>query len=422
MIVLMNITPASALIVISFVLSTFILSAEEKRETPERHLFILSGQSNMTRGLADSFRNSVEQVFGKDEVLVVMHGRPGLPIKKWCKSWKPPEGMTDDKPEGNGEIYDQLMGAVKKQLKDERPATVTFIWMQGEQDAGSSWASVYEKSFFAMLDQIKGDLKIDDLNFVVGRINDFWLEKPDGDAMRKLLQKLGDENDNGAWVNTDDLNRGVNPWGGFSFEDGHYPPSGYTVMGQRFAKKACLLIDPKMELDPRPFVEHFIDSHEQIKSHAAIGKKVEGGSAALTDGKFGGVDHTEKSWMEIKPSEKPVEIVVDLGEPTVVDELGINILLSSKANAELKGKFVYSTSEDGETFVVNNNRYNTVQAYNRKAFNGLRSAGIEPQSVLLLTRQHQRSGPVTARKVKIEIHNPQDAVFLDEVVVNPKKD
>ena len=123
--------------------------------------------------------------------------------------------------------------------------------------------------------------------------------------------------------------------------------------------------------------------------------------------------------MAIAPSDKPVELVVDLGEVMEVHSLGINTLLSSKAKAEFKGKFTFSTSEDGEKFVVNNSRYNTVKVYNGKKFNALRAKGIEPESVLLLTRQLQRNEPVKARKVKVAIETGDQGVFIDEIVVNP---
>jgi hypothetical protein len=397
------------------------------------HLFILSGQSNMTSILGRSFRESVEKVLGPDKVVVSRTGHPGQPLKNWVKDWVPPAGSEDPNVENNGHLYTKMMNTLERNLKGGKPSTVTFIWMQGEADAGKGWAAVYEKNFLSLLDQIRADLGIQKLNFVVGRINEFWLEKPDGKAMREILAKLGDAHANGAWIDTDDLNRGVNPWGGFSFEDGHYPPGGYVVMGQRFAKKACLLIDPDIKLDPDVFREQFIDSHEQIKSHAAKGTAVScaqflpkrssaPGYAILTDGVFGPANHEDKAWVAIAPSEEPVEIIVDLGQLTDVKSLGINTLLSSKAKAEFKGRFIFSTSEDGVEFVVNNSRYNTIKVYNGKKFNALRAEGIEPQSVLLLTRQLRRNEPVKARKVKITIETADQPVFIDEIVVNPARE
>ncbi|MCH7224985.1 hypothetical protein MLD59_02495 [Verrucomicrobiaceae bacterium E54] len=397
-------------------------------EVPGRHLFVLSGQSNMTQTLGHSFYECVGAVLGKDRVLIARTGHPGQPIKNWYRDWQPPEGMEDPKPDKNGHLYDVLIAAVERVRKDETPASATFIWMQGEADASRGWASVYEKSFLGLSDQLRADLGIEEIHFVVGRINDYWLREPDGEAMREILAKLGEDHANGAWIDTDDLNRGVNPWGGFSFEDGHYPPEGYVVIGQRFAREACRLIAPDIELDPAIFEERFIDSYRQIKTHDGIGKKVSGSAppgatdlSVLSDGKFGTTDHQDGAWVGFPPSDQPIELVLDLGAEMEVDSMAVNLLLSSAAKSEFPEQLVYSTSADGQEFRVNGSRYNTIRYYNTKELAKMRTDGIEPVSVLLLTRQWDREGPVRARKVKVEIKTGGQWVFIDEIVVNPRK-
>ena len=395
---------------------------------PAPHLFILSGQSNMTTELGESFKKTVEQVFGKDRVVVVCKGSPGQPIKMWDKGWKPPEGMKDNNPKRNGMLYKRMMDPTKKALGDRKPASVTFIWMQGEADAGRSWSRVYEKSFNVIMDGIKADLDIKNINFVVGRINEYYLRGPHGKQMRDLLVKIGDEYPNGAWINTDDLNHGVNGAGDFSFNDGHFPDSGYVVMAQRFAKKACLLLDPNMTLDPTIFKETFIDSHEDVASHQGIGKVVtsknqpvsktmsEPSVSILTDGKYGSADHTDNAWIGFAPSEKLIELTIDLGKPMVIDQLGINMLLSSKAKAEFPNRIAYYTSEDGKEFVVNSKRYKAIKFQNRNVLKAMRKKGIKPQSILLLANQKSAK----ARNLKIEIETGDQWVWIDEIVVNPQ--
>ena len=53
-----------------------------------KHLFILSGQSNMA-GLRpeESFTPAVEAAFGKDHVIVVKDAQGGQPIRRWYKKW-----------------------------------------------------------------------------------------------------------------------------------------------------------------------------------------------------------------------------------------------------------------------------------------------------------------------------------------------
>ncbi len=382
----------------------------------------------MTKELGESFKKSIEQALGKDRVLVVHKGYPGQPIKLWHKDWKPPEGMKDNDPARNGMLYDRMMVTTRKAIEDRKPASVTFIWMQGEADGGRAWSGVYEKSFMAILDRIKSDLDVKNINFVVGRINEFYLRGRHGKQMRDLLVKIGDENPNGAWINTDDLNHGVNDAGDFSFEDGHFPEAGYIVMGQRFAKQACLLLDPKMKLDPNLFKETFIDSHDDFGSHRGIGKVVISKSlpvskmiskpsfSILTDGQYGPADHTDKAWIGLAPSEKPIELTIDLGEPMVIDQLGVNMLLSTKAKAEFPNTIAYYTSEDGKEFKVNHSRYKAIKFQNRNVLRKIRKEGIKPQSILLLASQKSAN----ARYLRIEIETGDQWVWIDEIVVNPQ--
>jgi hypothetical protein len=116
--------------------------------------------------------------------------------------------------------------------------TVTLIWMQGESDANRDLGVVYEKSFNALLTNLKSDLGIEKLHFVIGRISDHGLHDESEEAwkrMREVQVRLADSNKLGAWIDTDDLNGGdeKNPHGEL-----HYPAEQYPKLGERFGKKA----------------------------------------------------------------------------------------------------------------------------------------------------------------------------------------
>ena len=140
-----------------------------------KHLFILSGQSNMA-GLNPqiSFTPAVEDAFGKDNVIVVKDAKGGRPIRMWYKKWQPAEGKSDMAK--NGVLYDSLMKKVTAAIKDKKIASVTFVWMQGERDAKEQHAEVYAASFKGVLEQLKADLKLTDINFVIGRLSDFDMD------------------------------------------------------------------------------------------------------------------------------------------------------------------------------------------------------------------------------------------------------
>ncbi|MEI6236182.1 MAG: sialate O-acetylesterase, partial [Planctomycetota bacterium] len=175
--------------IIALFLPTVGSAADRALTKDGKHLFILSGQSNMRPPLPASFSETVSKIFGKDKVLVATLSRPSQPIKKWYKKWTPPEGIKAVEGEVYGELYDQLIKDVERTIKNEKLASVTYIWMQGEADAEAGWGAVYEKSFLGVLEQLKADLGIPEIHFVLGRINDYWLPETgikDGEIVRKI--------------------------------------------------------------------------------------------------------------------------------------------------------------------------------------------------------------------------------------------
>ncbi|MEK6478704.1 sialate O-acetylesterase [Catalinimonas sp. 4WD22] len=208
-----------------------------------KHLFILSGQSNMG-GLRpqESFTPAVEAEFGSDHVIVVKSAYGGQPIRRWYKDWTPPQG---DEPKAQPDLYDSLINKVNATIEEEEIATVTFIWMQGERDAKEELAEVYEESLMGLYQQLRDDLGRTDINFVIGRLSDHDLESqnyPQWPVMREIQVKVAESNPRFGWINTDDLNDGVNRKGDKIKDDLHMSAEGYVEMGNRFADKSIELI------------------------------------------------------------------------------------------------------------------------------------------------------------------------------------
>lgn len=208
-----------------------------------KHLFILSGQSNMA-GLQpeESFTPIVEKTFGKDKVVVVKDALGGQPIRRWHRKWKPATGNT---PRGTGDLYDRLIRKVKEAIKGEDIATVTLVWMQGERDAREKHGQVYGESLAGLVDQFQSDLDRDTINVVVGRLSDHDMTNqryPHWTLIRDVQVGFAEGGENVAWVNTDDLNDGVNRQGEPIKNDLHYSAEGYKTLGKRFAENAIALI------------------------------------------------------------------------------------------------------------------------------------------------------------------------------------
>lgn len=201
----------------------------------EKHLFILSGQSNMANlDPNSSFTPAVEKAFGKGNVVVVKDAQKGQPISRWYKKWKPAQG---DAPAATGDLYDRLMKQVNAARKKDQFAAVTFVWMQGERDAKDNQGEVYAASLKGLMAQLQGDLKREDVNVVIGRLSDSGLVgkgNPQWTLVRKAQVEVAEAYPRGAWVDTDDLNGDKN--------DLHYTEDGYKKLGERFAEKSIGLI------------------------------------------------------------------------------------------------------------------------------------------------------------------------------------
>lgn len=211
-----------------------------------KHLFILSGQSNMA-GLnpAISFTPTVQEAFGKDNVIVVKSAQGGQPIRRWYKQWTPASGEAPADKSKIGDLYDVLMEKVAEATKDQKIATVTFVWMQGERDAREKHGKVYAAAMRGLIDQTAADLKREKINFVIGRLSDFDMEDkkyPHWTMVRDAQVKVAKDDERGAWVDTDDLNDGKNKQGRDIKNDLHYSVEGYKTLGKRFADAAIGLL------------------------------------------------------------------------------------------------------------------------------------------------------------------------------------
>lgn len=230
--------PQILLVFILVILSCFVPKKEGK------HLFILSGQSNMAElKPEESFIPIINEKFGKENVIVVKYAMGGQSIQRWFRDWKLLEG---NKSVNNADLYDSLMNKVYKAIKNENIATVTFIWMQGERDARLKNAEVYENSLLGLYEQLSNDLKQKEINFIIGRLSDFDMSNetyPHWTRIRDIQVKVAESNPSFDWVDTDDLNDGLDRRGNEIKNDLHMSKEGYIIMGKRFAEKAIKLIE-----------------------------------------------------------------------------------------------------------------------------------------------------------------------------------
>lgn len=238
-----NLTTLDPMKITKLILLSLLLGLSAGAEHHAKHLFILSGQSNMQgHRPEEAFGPTVEKALGKDKVIVVQDALGGQPIHRWWKQWKDPEGK---KAAQTGDLYDRLMGKVKPAVKGQKLASVSFVWMQGERDAKMGWGDLYEEALLGLHAQLAKDLGRNpkEMTFVIGRLSDFDLNNkryPHWTKVRKAQIKVANSNPKFFWVDTDDLNDGKNRKGREIKDDLHYSAEGYKTLGKRFAE-ACLI-------------------------------------------------------------------------------------------------------------------------------------------------------------------------------------
>ena len=215
----------------------------------ERHLFILSGQSNM-QGLKPerAFLPELEKLLPGADIQHVKFAKGGQPIRKWVKNWDEIAEGEGLKALGDpGAFYDQTLALAQANIAKGKPDSITFLWMQGERDAKTGLAAAYEESLKTLIANLRKDLEAPDMKFVIGRLSDH-LSTEQWEAVRAAQVKVATDDENGAWADTDDTNdkeKGDRKW-----NDLHYTAEGYDLFGQRLARQAVLLIkgekpDPK---------------------------------------------------------------------------------------------------------------------------------------------------------------------------------
>lgn len=225
------------------IISLLILSCLSRGADKHKHLFILTGQSNMKHiNISKNFTPIIENEFGKENIVIYKYALGGKSIRHWDKSWpqKVGENFQDI-----GDVYDTLINNVLNLTAGLKFSSVTLVWMQGERDAFENNSKKYKNSLKRVIGQLEHDLSHENINVVIGRLNDFDMENKwyrDWTKIRKIQLNLSKSNDRYALVNTDDLNDGISLQGYYILNGLHMSRDGFDKLGERFAHQAINLI------------------------------------------------------------------------------------------------------------------------------------------------------------------------------------
>ena len=242
-----------------------------------RHLFILSGQSNMQRlKVGQSFTPLVTRALGGDDaVLVVKEAWGGQTIRRWCHSWQSAPGIAVPAQESrrrSGDLYDRLLHsvltAISRAESSAAVVSVTLVWMQGEEDAQPHLAPVYGRNLRSILQRLKRDLRLagqgaavsKGFKLVLGELNDYGLGLPIEPHWRQiqtqqqaLVSELSGRFAEHLIEDLDDISAKYQHCSAATLvvcrdlplhEDGlHFTAEGYHLLGQRFAEAAVKMLN-----------------------------------------------------------------------------------------------------------------------------------------------------------------------------------
>lgn len=230
------------------------LSASDK----PAHLFILSGQSNMA-GMNPKFGFEPESkvAFPDADVAYIKVAVGGMPIRYWVDEWNDiatkhgvdvAKAREQDKSKGTI-FYPQILEKFAAMLKEHPNAkSVTFCWMQGENDSKTGLHAPYADALKQLIANLRRDLKRPDLNVVIGRISDHdRINLPAWKAVRESQVAVAQADPHGAWVDCDDLND--KEIKGVMTNDLHYTKPGYELLGRRLVRQAKALIEGKKPVE-----------------------------------------------------------------------------------------------------------------------------------------------------------------------------
>ena len=214
------------------------------------HVIILSGQTMNGVDPKKGFEAEAQERFAGADVLYFKIAKGGAPIRLWVAEWNDiatRHGVDVKAVRANdttqGTLYYQPILDEYRKLIEGRaaPASVTFCWMQGEQDGKDKLDAPYADALTQLLANLRRDLKRPDMNVVIGRLND-WGEGNHASwhKVRQAHMDIAASDPHAAWIDTDDLNdKEVN---GVMQNQYHFTGPGCALLGRRFARQSSVLV------------------------------------------------------------------------------------------------------------------------------------------------------------------------------------
>jgi Carbohydrate esterase, sialic acid-specific acetylesterase len=214
------------------------------------HVIILSGQTMNGVDPKKGFEAEAKERFADDEVVYFKVAKGGAPIRLWVAEWNDiatrhgvdvKEVRANDTTQGTL-YYEPILLEYRKLMEGRgEPASVTFCWMQGEQDGKEKLDAPYAETLKQLISNLRRDLKRSDMNVVIGRLNDWGQGNNESwHNVRQAHVDIAASDPHAAWVDTDDLND--KEIDGVMQNQYHFTGPGCALLGRRFARQSSLLV------------------------------------------------------------------------------------------------------------------------------------------------------------------------------------
>jgi hypothetical protein len=214
------------------------------------HVIILSGQTMNGVNPKKGFEAEAKERFAGADVLYFKVAKGGAPIRLWVAEWNDlaarhgvdVKAVRANDPTPGALYYEPILVEYRKLTEGRAaPASVTFCWMQGEQDGKDKLDAPYADALKQLISNLRRDLKRPDMNVVIGRLNDWGQGKHESwQKVRQAHMDIASGDPHAAWVDTDDLNdKEIN---GVVQNQYHFTGAGCALLGRRFARQCSALV------------------------------------------------------------------------------------------------------------------------------------------------------------------------------------
>lgn len=184
------------------------------------------------------FGAEIAELYPHDRIAIIKYAVGGTNL---YSQWTTPDNEFPDGGPMWNELLDTLTAAFGELGTLNHNYTIeAFLWMQGESDGDRRFrARDYDEKLTDFIAEIRAFLGEPEMPFILGRVRDAG--QPYIEDVRIAQVTVADADPWACWFDTDDLN--------FLPDGIHYDEPGMLTLGQRFAERLYVFLDPRGDVN-----------------------------------------------------------------------------------------------------------------------------------------------------------------------------